>query len=98
MKKRKVSIKDVALAAGVSRAAVSLVLNDGKIRIGAEKRQRIIDVAKEMGYTPHIGARRLALRKMETIGLIFVDKPNAMNEQYLFSLTHAIARAAREFG
>ncbi|HMP72661.1 MAG TPA: LacI family DNA-binding transcriptional regulator [Kiritimatiellia bacterium] len=98
MKKRKISIKDVAEAAGVSRAAVSLVLNDGNIRIGKEKRQRIIDVAKEMGYTPHVGARRLALRKMETLGLVFVDKPNALNEQYLFGLTHAVALEARRHG
>ncbi len=98
MKKGRVSIKDVAAAAGVSRAAVSLVLNNGKIRISDEKRERIIRVAKEMGYTPHVGARRLAIRKMETIGLVFAENPDALSQLYLFELTHTIAAEAKKHG
>ncbi|HMP90545.1 MAG TPA: LacI family DNA-binding transcriptional regulator [Kiritimatiellia bacterium] len=93
----KPSIRDVAAAAGVSRAAVSLVLNDGNIRIGKEKRETIIRVARELGYTPHVGARRLALRRMETLGLVLPTHPEALSEYNLFELTHAVAEAAREF-
>lgn len=96
--KKKISIKDVAEAAGVSRAAVSLVLNNGNIRISDEKRQRIIQVAKELGYTPHAGARRLALQKMETIGLIFADELKALSNLYISEMTHAIAVEARRHG
>jgi LacI family transcriptional regulator len=92
----KPSIRDVAAAAGVSRAAVSLVLNGGNIRISKEKRQRIIDVARDLGYTPHVGARRLAIRRMETLGLVLPTQADALSEYNLFELTHAIAAAARE--
>jgi DNA-binding LacI/PurR family transcriptional regulator len=95
--KRRPSIKDVAAAAEVSRAAVSLVLSGGKIRIGPEKRQKIVDTAKAMGYTPHAGARRLAIRRMETLGLVLPTRPEALSEYNLFELTHAVAEVARNF-
>ncbi len=94
--KSKPSIKDVAAAANVSRAAVSLVLNGGEIRIGQEKRQRIIDVAREMNYTPHVGARRLAIQRMETLGLALPSQPASISEYNLFEMTHAVAETARE--
>lgn len=94
----KPSIKDVAEAAGVSRAAVSLVLNNGKIRIGEEKRKRIIEIARAMKYTPHIGARRLAMRRMETLGLVLPVQAESMNEVDLFDLTHHVAVMASEHG
>lgn len=94
--KSKPSIRDVAEAAGVSRAAVSLVLNGGEIRISPEKRQKIIDVARQMNYTPHVGARRLAIRRMETIGLVLPAQPAAISEYNLFELTHAVAECASE--
>jgi len=96
--KAKPSIRDVAAAAGVSRAAVSLVLNGGDIRISQEKRQRIIDVAREMNYTPHVGARRLAIRRMETLGLVLPAQPAVISEYNLFELTHAVAECAKENG
>jgi DNA-binding LacI/PurR family transcriptional regulator len=94
--KSRASIRDVADAAGVSRAAVSLVLNGGPIRIGDEKRRRIIEVAREMNYTPHVGARRLALRRMETLGLVIPDQAGGLTEYDLFELTQHIALTARE--
>lgn len=96
--KSKPSIRDVAAAANVSRAAVSLVLNGGDIRISKEKRQKIIDVAREMNYTPHVGARRLAIRRMETLGLVLPAQPAAISDYNLFELTHAVAECAKEHG
>jgi len=96
--RRKPTIRDVADAAEVSRAAVSLVLNGGQIRISDEKRQKIINVAREMGYTPHAGARRLALRRMETLGLFLPSQTENLSEHDLFGITHAAAMAASERG
>jgi LacI family transcriptional regulator len=91
----KISLRDVAAAAGVSRAAVSLVLNNGQIRISDDKRRLILETAKRLGYHPHTGARRLALRRMETLGLVFPYDPEALSQLYLFELTRQIAMTAK---
>lgn len=51
-----------------------------------------------MGYTPHAGARRLAMQKMETIGLIFTDDIKALANLHISELTHAVAVEARRHG
>ena len=64
-------MEDVARAAGVSRTTVSFVLNnrDGA-RIAPETRERVQQVAVELGYRPHGGARALASRRSSLIGLV----------------------------
>jgi LacI family transcriptional regulator len=66
----RVGIADVAAAAGVSRATVSLVLNNAESRISVETKERVRRVAKEIGYAPNSVARSLRTRKTNTIGLI----------------------------
>lgn len=57
-----VTIKDVAARAGVSKAAVSYVLNGraAQAKIPSETAQRILAVAREMQYRPNALARGLA--------------------------------------
>lgn len=50
---------DVAKHAGVSRAVVSYVLNDGPRKVADETRQRVLDAIKELGYRPNKHAQRL---------------------------------------
>lgn len=51
---------DVARAAGVSRTQVSYVLNNtGADHVSEEKRRRIVEAAKELGYVPHSSAQAL---------------------------------------
>lgn len=58
---KKVTIKDVALRANVSKATVSYVLNDiGKV--SDETKQRVLDAIEELGYIPNNTARNLAKR------------------------------------
>ncbi|MFI8420114.1 LacI family DNA-binding transcriptional regulator [Streptomyces sp. NPDC085479] len=68
---RSVTMSDVARRAGVSRTAVSFVLND---RPGAaipdETRRRILAAIDELGYRPNAGARALAAQRSEWYGLI----------------------------
>ncbi|WP_042349396.1 LacI family DNA-binding transcriptional regulator [Bacillus massiliigorillae] len=59
MKDRKVTIKDVAQKANVSKATVSYVLN-GVDKVSEATKQRVLDVIKELGYTPNSTARDLA--------------------------------------
>lgn len=67
----RVGIKDVAKAAGVSIATVSLVLNDkADHRIPERTRERVRQAAREVGYTPNSLARSLRTRRTHTIGLV----------------------------
>ncbi|MFR9795742.1 LacI family DNA-binding transcriptional regulator [Streptomyces sp. MS06] len=68
---RRIGIKDVAAAAGVSTATVSHVLNrvEGK-RIGQETRQRVWQAAEELGYAPNGLARGLRMQRSQTIGFV----------------------------
>ncbi len=65
----RVSIKDVAKAAGVSHSTVSRALADNPL-IAAETRKRIHRVARRMGYVPDAIARGLVTRRTQVIGVI----------------------------
>lgn len=68
---RRIGIKDVAAAAGVSTTTVSHILNEveGK-RINPETRQRVLDTARQLGYAPNGLARGLRLKRSNTIGFV----------------------------
>ncbi|AYG78367.1 Catabolite control protein A [Streptomyces hundungensis] len=64
----RVTIKDVAAAAGVSKGAVSLAFNH-RPGLSEGTRARIFAVAQEMGWAPNSSARSLSTQKTDTIGL-----------------------------
>lgn len=64
-----VTIKDIARAAGVSHTTVSRALKNHP-RISVETRERIQQLAREMGYTPSAVAQSLLARRTQTIGLV----------------------------
>ena len=64
-----ISQYDVAKAAGVSQRAVSFALN-GKPNVSKEKRAKIIEVAKKMGYRPSATARAMQRRSTGAIGVL----------------------------
>ncbi len=68
---KRVGIKDVAAAAGVSTTTVSHILNEveGK-RINPETRERVLKTASRLGYAPNGIARGLRLQRSNTIGFV----------------------------
>ena len=68
----KITIRDVAREAGVSVATVSRVFNDSG-PVGEETRQRILDVATRLRYTPDSAARSLITRRTNTLGVLLPD-------------------------
>jgi LacI family transcriptional regulator len=66
-----VTMRDVAAAAGVSVATVSLVMNKKKnARIGADARQRVHDAIESLGYRPNALAQNLVNGDSRFIGLV----------------------------
>ncbi|WP_099719583.1 LacI family DNA-binding transcriptional regulator [Flavobacterium sp. 2] len=74
---KKVSIKDVALKAGVSIASVSYVLNNKPNgRIGKETTEKVIKAAEELNYRANTAAKNLKTQRTNIIGLIVADIAN----------------------
>lgn len=68
---RKATSQDVADLAGVSRSAVSLVLNGhGAGNIAPDKQALIIEAARQLRYTPNAVALSLRSRRSSTIGVV----------------------------
>lgn len=64
------SIRDVAIACGVSTATVSRVMNNHPGGATAETRERILETMRRMNYRPSAVARGLTRRRMNTLGVI----------------------------
>jgi LacI family transcriptional regulator len=69
---RRVTIRDVAAAAGVSIGTASKALNgQGKLR--AETRERVAQAAERLGFAPNTLAQALLAGRSFTVGLITTD-------------------------
>jgi len=69
------TIRDVAKRLNLSITTVSRAL-DGYDDVAEETRQRVIEAAREMGYTPNQAARQLRRQRTDTIGYILsAEKP-----------------------
>ncbi len=74
---KKVALKDIAQAVGVSTTLVSYVLNNQKEnRISKEVARKIRQVAQELDYRPNQIAKSLKTNKTRTLGLIVADIAN----------------------
>lgn len=65
----RVSIKDIAKAAGVSHSTVSRALSDNPL-VAEATRSRIHKIAQDLGYTPDAIARGLVTQHTRTVGVI----------------------------
>jgi len=71
MTSKRASIRDVAVAAGVSQTTVSHALNDARSdRVAEDTRARVKEIADRLGYTPSRMARGLRLQRTHTLGMI----------------------------
>lgn len=68
--KRRPTVKDVALRAGVSHTTVSLALR-GSPRVSMDRVRAIQKLAKDMDYQPRAAAQLLRGRRTGQIGLLF---------------------------
>ncbi len=91
--KKSVTIRDVALRAGVSIAAVSRTLNQSGY-VSNEVKQRVREAVQFLHYRPHDSARGLKLQRTNTIGLVIADITNP----FYAELAAGVLSSARKWG
>ena len=86
----RLTIRDIAREAGVSRAAVSFALNN-RPGVSPATRARIIEIAARMGWRPNATARALSSSRANAIGLV-LQRPRVNNssERFFFDFITGI--------
>jgi DNA-binding LacI/PurR family transcriptional regulator len=87
-----VTLKDVALAAGVSRAAVSRTFTDGA-SVSPRMRARVEAAAKDLGYRPNMLARGLMTGATRMVGLVSNNFHNPVFLEIFDLFTKALQEA-----
>lgn len=67
-----VGIKDIAKQAGVAISTVSYALN-GSPEVSEKTRQRIVEIAAEMGYVPNLAGQNLRKKRTHIIGVYLTN-------------------------
>jgi DNA-binding LacI/PurR family transcriptional regulator len=95
---RPITQKDVAERAGVSRAVVSYVINNGPRVVAPETRARVLQAIEDLGYRPNKYAQGLKTQAAEQatgqIGLILGGDSSLLERPYFASLLAGIYREA----
>lgn len=87
------TMKDVAKLAGVSLSTTSYALN-GSNKISEATRQKVLEAAKQLNFSPNAAARSLKTKKTKIIGVILSD----FIGPYFSSLLAGIQQQVREDG
>ena len=92
----RVTIADVASAAGVSKTAVSFAFNNPE-KLGQGTLERVLHVAHDLGYTPHPAARALSMRRSGTIGILIPQRlTTVFANQFLGELIQGLGELVEE--
>ena len=86
---RRPTMKDVARHAGVAVSTVSYVINESG-PVAPDRRARVLDAVRELGYAPSEAARSLKRRRIASIGLIVPDLGN----QFFAAVAESVTEAA----
>jgi len=97
-RRRRARIADVALAAGVSKTAVSFAFNQPD-RLAPETVLRIREVAEQLGYRPHPVARMLSQRRTRTVGVVVPQALSVVfSNPFIGAFSEGVARVVEEEG
>ena len=95
-RRKRVGIRDVAAAAGLSITTVSWALN-GKGEVAADTRERVQRIARELGYQPNEAARALRTGRTRILGIAVAHRESGPWAQtYLPYYRSVVAGAAIE--
>ncbi|HYN49542.1 MAG TPA: LacI family DNA-binding transcriptional regulator [Thermoleophilaceae bacterium] len=88
------SLADVGRRAGVSIATASRVLNGSSHPVSEATRERVLEAARELGYSPSALARALVTRRSRIIGVMVGDIVDA----YFAEITRGVEDVAGRAG
>jgi len=91
---RRGSLVDVSRLAGVSTATASRVLNGSPHPVSAATRDRVMEAAQDIGYSPSALARALVTRRTRIIGVIVGD----VVDPYFAEITRGVEDVAGRAG
>ena len=92
-----ITMSELAKLAGVTRPAVSAVLNNSSgSRVSPEKRARILKLAQETGYVPNLAARQLKGSSDRLVGLVTVPSHMGVVATLQSELISALQRRGYE--
>lgn len=100
MQKNKVSIKEVARLAGVSKTTISHALS-GNRHVSQKTKKKIDRVIKKLKYFPNYMAKGLALKKTGILGMVFptplTDSNHRESVEFIFSAANKINSLGYKF-
>lgn len=91
MSSKKITIQDVARAAGVSVSTVSRVLND-KDDVSSTTYAHVQSIVAELGYASNLAAKSMRSRKTNVIGLVLPDLEDAFPIEVMKGVNQAIVQ------
>jgi LacI family transcriptional regulator len=90
---KRVTLKDVAKAAGVSLASASYAVNRNG-SLGEESRAHILRISEDLGYRQNMSAKATRTGRTGTIGLVIPDLTNP----FFPNLAQSVVQCARLHG
>ena len=99
MGRRRPTLEEVALLAGVSRATVSRVVN-GSAGVTPEIRAAVLRAVRETGYVPNLAARTLATQRTDSIALVLAERASRVfsDDQFFRGITRGVSQELEAAG
>ena len=97
---KRTTSRDVARLAHVSRTTVSFILNNVPgVSISAATRERVLDAAQKLNYSPNVAGKKLVSGKSYTIGLVLCQSPEQIfTDAFLPQVILGVEQAAMQQG
>jgi LacI family transcriptional regulator len=92
--RRPVTLDDVARQAGVSQPTASRVLNGSSRKVAESYRLRVLEAARNLGYTPNLPAQAMARGTSRTIALVI----SLISDPYFSAMAAEIMKQAEAVG
>lgn len=97
---KKLAIADLARLANVNPSTVSRALNDSPL-VRQETKEKILTLAKEVGYVMNVSARNLRRQSSEMLGMVIPMRPGSgqtISDPFYLEMVGAVSNAASKKG